>query len=163
LKIEIKYKAKRKASFAIILILCATACKKNANPTVSSGSWTFQSVTYYDTKGLPGIWGNEVISILAKNSSHNYPWMSITNNRTQSFVTGSYYVEAGSGISANYSLNIEVVDSSGNAYLATGDSTQTVSVSVSNNTISLSGSGIKMVNFSLTDTSLLTFNITQTQ
>ena len=144
---------------ALIGILFLTTCKTENTPTVSSGSWTFKSMTYSDTKGIPGTWHGALVSVLAQSSKTFYPSLTVSDSSTIAFTSGTYPVGGAIG-----SLNIEVVDSSGVAYIPMLNDTGTISVTAVDSKVSLSSAGIRMVNFGLNpvDTSILTFNITQT-
>jgi len=142
-----------KLILGIIFISLLTSCKKSNSTGVSSGSWTFESLSYNDAKGSPGMWGSAVISVTAKSSNSVYPYMVVSNTGTVAFTSGTYPV----GV-----VNVGVTDTNGNAYLPMLNNTGTVTVNANNGSVSLSSAGIKMVNSSNTDTSVLTFNITQT-
>ncbi len=142
-----------------IYLLFLTTCKTDNVRALSSGSWTFKNVTHSNTKGLPGIWHGAVVSVVAENNSSGNPSLVVSDNGTNPFVSGTFPLGMGAG-----AIGIEVLDSSGGAFIPASDDTTTVSVQANGSSISLAASGVKMVNFGLGpyDTSILTFNITQT-
>jgi hypothetical protein len=87
--------------------------------------------------------------------------MVLSNDSTQSFVSGMYSVGAGPNTNTTKYLNLEVTSANGAPYIPVPNS-GTISVYVNNDTIMIASTGAKMINYGLTDTSILTFNITQT-
>jgi hypothetical protein len=137
-----------------------TTCKTENTPAVSSGSWTFNSVTINDTKGTPAMWHNAVVAFIATNTTAAFPYLIVSDNTTTAFVSGNYPVGSGSG-----SISVQVTDSTGTEYVALPGSSGTITVNAHPGTVSLSSTGISMVKFGIApynDTLLLSFNITQT-
>jgi hypothetical protein len=155
----------KKVIFGIIVLslIFTTSCKKNTNP---GGSWTFKSTTYSTTicVGDPG-----QLSASNGNASNNNTYsMLYVYFYTAALPTtaGTYTVAYGNAPNSASQVGIELT-TGGNAndYSSTGgNGTQTVSVTVSNGKVSISGSGIMMYNtVNPSDSSALNFNITQLQ
>jgi hypothetical protein len=152
----------RKIVFWIVFIalFSITTCKTENTAAVSSGSWTFQSATYNDSKGTPGIWHGALVSAIAQINGTLQPSLVVSNYGTNSFATGTYQVGSDPG-----TVDVQVIDSIGVRYMPLPNNTGTVTVNASNGKVLLSSAGISMVKFGVapySDTMTLSFNITQT-
>ena len=149
----------RKVILGTLFIILLASCKKNNSAGISSGSWTFKNVTYNDTKGIPGMWGNALVSVTATNTTLGvYPYLIVSDSGTAALTSGTYQATGGH-------INVQVTDSSGKLYMALPNNTGTINVTVNNSKINLTATAIPMVPFGTqpySDTSILTFNITQT-
>ena len=105
------------------------------------------------------MWGNALVSVTATNTTLGvYPYLIVSDSGTAALTSGTYQATGGH-------INVQVTDSSGKLYMALPNNTGTINVTVNNSKINLTATAIPMVPFGTqpySDTSILTFNITQT-
>jgi hypothetical protein len=160
----------KKNSFVIIImgLLILASCKKN-NPVISYpyGSWSLNNTTFKVTSCTADTAGADLMAqdSLIGNPNCN---LIVYFNTALPAVSGAYTVANLNTLPAAGQVSIGVGYSAPsvlNNYISTGGGgNQKVNVTVSGGKISISGTGIEMVNTGLgTDSTALTFNITQTQ
>jgi len=160
----------KKINFTIIILclLVFASCKKN-NPATSYpyGSWTLNNTTFKVTSCAADSAGVDLAALdsLTGNPSCN---LIVYFNNALPTASGTYTVAIQNSLPAAGQVSIGVgyvAPSVLNNYISTGGGgNQKVNVTVSGGKISISGTGIEMVNIGLgTDSAALTFNITQTQ
>jgi len=154
-------------------LVAMTSCNKGPLPnnnTYQGGSWTFGSLPYKATSCV-GASSSAMLTAsgVSGNGSTNF---TITFNFTDGYPTanGTYTVLNGHNESSVPLENLVMINATltgginGQFYSSGRDGSQKVTVTVSNGKITMSGSGIEMVNASnASDSTLLSFNITQTQ
>ena len=158
----------RKAIFGLLLMgmLIICSCHK-APPSAPGGSWTFKGISYTATSCI----GNDSIFYLTATDSTASGFagsVTVAFYSTLPVNNGTYTVVYGS--SPNQPTQVAIITTIGSSvgglnYQSTsGNGNQTVRVSVSNGEISLTGSGIEMVNTSnASDSAALSLSITQLQ
>jgi hypothetical protein len=155
----------KKTIFAMLILglVFASSCNKSNNP---GGSWTFKGTTYNTTTSAVSGADFGVNNLTTSNQS-TYGGLTVSFFNALPTTAGTYTVVNGSPASAT---QVQVLTTTGgaagNVYDATGGngSNQTVSVSVSNGKLTVSGSGIEMYNVNNpSDSSALNFNVTQLQ
>ena len=155
------------AAFLVIF----SSCRKN-NDTISyqGGTWALGSTQFNATSctGAPASAMVTTSGLSAGLSTHFDMTFSFTDGYPTT--SGTYTVLNGHNTSpilfANYvMINATLTGAVNEQFYSSGSNgTQSVTVTLSNGKISLSGSGISMLNGANTsDSTLLSFNITQTQ
>jgi hypothetical protein len=145
----------------LLSLVVISSCTKSSNP---GGSWTFKSTTYDATSCSAGSGELYVTNSTASNSA-TFSSLSIYfyNNVTPT-ANGTYYVNRHPASADQINILLSIVGGTTNYTCTGGNGTQTVSVTVSNNKLSVSGSGITLSNDqNASDSSALNFNITQLQ
>lgn len=154
--------------YILICLLAFASCKKNTPATSYPwGSWAMNNTTFKVTSCVAD---SALADLTATDSFIGNPSCNIVINFNNALPVGSgWYTVANENVPpAAGQVSITVGYSSPgvlNNYLCTGgNGTQKVNVTVSNGKISVSGTGIEMINIGAgTDSTALTFNITQTQ
>lgn len=154
----------KKTIFAItvLALVFASSCKKSSNP---GGSWTFKGTTYTTTTSIGSANTLTVSNASTSNLTSFGEVVLYFNGSALPTTGGSFTVVNGSPAS---STQVSIMASTGGGtatYGSTGNgSNQTVTVSVSGGKVSVSGSGIELVNSTTpSDSSALTLNVTQLQ
>jgi len=153
----------KKTIFAVIAIglLAITSCSKSNPP---GNSWTFRTVTY-NTTSCTGSAGSLAASNVTSNNSTTYGTLTCTFYGTTLPGSGGVYTVVSTVPINSTQVSITATtDGSANNYKSTGGngSNQTVTISVSNGKVSVTGSGVELVNLtSLSDSAALSVNITQ--
>jgi len=153
--------AKTLTAILLICLLAFTSCKKSPDP---GGSWTFQGGTY-DVAGC-NAGGGGTLNASNINNTNTYSYGTIGLNFYQALPTAAGTFKVVKYPPAANQVAITTMNQYQVNYASTGgNGTETVNVTVaSNGFVSASGSGIEMLNASGgTDSSTLSFNITQTQ
>jgi hypothetical protein len=152
----------------ILSLLVFASCKKNS-PAISYpyGSWSLNNTTFKVTSCTTDSAGADLVALdsLTGNPSCD---IIVYFNSALPAASGSYTVADQGTLPAAGQVSITVgyaAPSVLNNYISTGGGgNQKVNVTVSGGKISISGTGIELVNIGLgTDSTALTFNITQTQ
>ena len=150
-------------AFLLIAYVFASSCSRN-NPN-PGGSWTFKGTTYNVVSCVTTQDG--IGATNGPSTSSTYSTVGATFFNSLPTTGGTYTVVNGNPVSANQVLITTTTNGvSGNIYGSTGGngSNQTVTVSVSNGKVSVSGSGIEMYDINnVADSSALQLNITQLQ
>ena len=157
-------------SFVIVILsmMFFASCKKSS-PAISypNGSWSLNNTTFKVTSCTTDSAGIDLVALdsLTGNASCN---IIVYFNGALPAVSGTYTVANQNTLPAAGQVAVGVgyaAPSVLNNYISTGGGGgQKVSVTVSGGKISISGSGIEMVNTGLgSDSTALNFNITQTQ
>ncbi len=165
--------------FLAALLLTVIACNKNKDTVIPEAlpaqTWVFDSVTYNTVECYADTVHNN-LNISANNGS-------VTDSTNYCALTCFFYGAALPAANGTYSVALVntptgsitsnqvtlrlVRGGSFNTYMSTGgDGHQTVSVTVSNGKITISGTNIEMAHYNstlVTDSTALSFNITQTQ
>ena len=153
----------RKTIFAVMAIglLTITSCSKN---TPTGNSWIFRTVTY-NTTSCTGTGATLSASSMTSNNSTSYGTLTCTFfGTTLPGSGGTYTVVSTIPINSTQVAITGTTDGTANNYKSTGGngSNQTVTISVSNGKVSVTGSGVELVNLvSPADSSALSVNITQ--
>lgn len=163
----------KKTVLAVVLIslIAITSCKKSTTNN-AGGTWSFKSVNYGATTFATS-YGQVTVSnpasayansfaTLCVNFYNGLPTTAYTNNTTY---TGTYQVVGGTTLDTSNQVYITLTlnGTSDTLYHTTGgNGKETVTVSLSNGNISISGSGIELANTANpADSSALNFNIAQ--
>jgi hypothetical protein len=155
-------------SILIISLLIATSCRKsNTAATLQGGTWTFNAATYNATSCVAAP-ASAAINASGRSSANTF---TLSFNFLNGYPTssGNYTVINGHNTSTLPFSNLVMINAtisgaSSASYYSSGSGTGSVSVDVVNGKLSLSGTGIEMLNTANTsDSSALSFNITQTQ
>ena len=144
-------------------LLLITSCSKN-NST-QGNSWIFRTVTY-NTATCQGAAGTLTASNLSSSNVTTYGTVVCTFNGTTLPASGSIdTVVSGVPTNNNQIAISATINGATTSYRATGgNGGQLVTVSVSNGKVTVTGSGIELVNTTTaSDSSALTLNITQLQ
>jgi len=157
----------RKAIYSAILIgsLIAASCHKSP-PSNPGGSWTFKKVTYPATSCIGS---DSLATLAAADSSGMAAIATVTVNFYNVFPSGNgtYTVVGGSYPTAPYqvTINATIGDSAMLNYQSTGgNGTEMVVVAISNGQMTLTGSGIEMINSALaSDSAALSLHLAQLQ
>ena len=164
----------RNTTFALLLmgLLLTGSCNKG-QPSVSGGSWTFKGVTYvvrYCSASDPSATLTATDSVYTGVAgSVNVVFFNVLPSGNPSHtIYGTYTLVKGTAPSRPDEIAIfSYIGPSqlGHMYQSTGgNGLQTVSVSVSNGKISLTGAGVELSDTTNpSDSGALTFNITQLQ
>ena len=158
----------KKLLYITICLLAFASCKKSTTTAPNPPqTWTLNSTIFKVTSCLADSAG---ASLAATDSFSGNPSCNIVVNFNSSLRTASgWYTVANQGIPpAAGQVSISVGYTAPgvlNNYLCTGgNGTQKVNVTVSNGKIGVVGTGIEMADIGIaTDSSALSFNITQTQ
>jgi hypothetical protein len=147
----------------VTCILVFASCRKGASP---GGYWTFQGSTYY-VAGCDSVAGSLNASNANANNQYTYGTIGVDFYKALPATAGTYTVVKFPPAAGQVAITIGIDGSSPaiNYNSTGGNGMETVKVSIgSNGFVNVSGSGIQMYNASGgTDSSALTFNITQTQ
>jgi hypothetical protein len=165
----------RKSIFIFIAlgILAIPSCNKGGTPhnvIYQGGSWTLGSLSYKATSCV----GSTASALLTVSgvSGDGRTSFTMTFNFTDGYPTanGTYTVLNGHNEGSVPLENLVMINATltgginGQFYSSGGDGSQKVTVTVANGKISLSGSGIEMLNAgNASDSTQLSINITQTQ
>jgi len=148
----------------VISIVTLNSCKKGPDP---GGSWTFQGSTYYVAGCEAGGGGALIASNANANNQYTYGTIEFNFHGQLPTTAGTYTVVRFPPADGQVALSVGIDGSSPaiNYNSTGGNGAETVNVSIgSNGFINVSGSGIEILNASGgTDSSSLSFNITQTQ
>jgi len=160
----------------IIGLLTMMACKKdNSTPTIPLQTWTFKSITYNTVECFADTSTNN-LNLSANNGSavniNGYCALACYFYGKSLPATGGTYTVAlvnapDTSITATQVTLRMVFGGSLNSYMSTGGSgNETVSITINNGKLNITGSGIEMAHYygaAITDSAALAFNITQTQ
>jgi hypothetical protein len=148
--------------FFVLSILFTTSCKKSPSPN-PGGSWTFKSTTY-NTNTCTGNGSVLTASTLTSSNTTTYGTLSVSFQTALPTTNGTYTVNSYPNSASQVAVNLTTNGGTGIYSSTGGNGAETVSVTVSNGKVSISGSGIIMVTDPATsDSSAVTFNITQLQ
>lgn len=151
------------AAILVMIIMFTNSCKKNEEP--SGGTWTFESSTYTATSSYADDGSFLTATTLTSKDSATYSTLQVEFNGTSlPTSSGTYTVVAPYPTAPNQvaiGLTTGGVAPGTKLYQSTGSSgTLTVQVTVSGRTITVSGSGIEMINTgNASDSSALTFKL----
>ncbi len=151
-------------ALSVLLLLEAVSCKKNAQGPSTGGSWTFYTTTYnaircsqQDTNGFFYAIAESPVQVNTQTAS-SLIFMFKGNSAP---LAGTYTVVPALFPNDNEVSITGIFFPYGFQYQGTGIDAQSVTVSASNNLITLKSSGINMYNtLSPFDTSSVTFNVT---
>ena len=139
------------------LIITSSCHKSTSNP---GGSWTLKGTTYNTTACV-----NSGSSLAASDiSGSTVAGLTVIFYGTVPTTSGTYTVNRTPASAGQIEVSVGL---NGSGYISTGSNgLQTVSVTVSNGKVSISGTGITVANSQAglaSDSTNVTFNITQTQ
>lgn len=147
----------------VISILAFASCRKGADP---GGYWTFQGSTYYVAGCDTAAGGSLIASSANANNTYTYGTIGVNFYGRLPATSGTYTVVKFPPAAGQVAITVSIDGALPIIYNSTrSNGMETVKVTTaSNGFISVSGSGIEMINASGgTDSSALTFNISQTQ
>ena len=162
----------------LLCLLVVIACNKNKDkvaPGVPAQTWSFKSLTYNTSECFTDTVHNN-LNLSANNAANDSAtgYCALTcffYGNTLPTTNGTYTVALvnapDSTITATQVTFRLVLGDSLNNYMSTGgNGHETVSVSVNNGMLSITGTGIEMAHYNssfITDSAALSFNLTQTQ
>ena len=149
------------AAAAIGLMLFGACKKTDTNNTASGnagGTWTFKSINYQ----APGC--DTTVGTLVANVASGTGELAVDFYNTPSATAGTFTVIKGNNTPANASqVEVGITDVNGTYYISTGYHSPTVSATTSGGKLSVTGTGIELVNLNNpSDSASLTFTINQT-
>ena len=150
----------------LIVSLIIASCKKDGSSQTNGGSWTFNSATY---QAASCVADSQLATLTATNSVSGSPFSNIVvsfyNKLPDS--TATYIVAKEGNLSPGHlSISVAYQTSTTTTYYGSvvGNGRQQANVIITNGRINVSGSNIEILNLGgNTDSTRLSFNITQTQ
>jgi hypothetical protein len=157
---------KKSLLLMLTLSIIVSSCKKDSSSQTNGGSWTFNAATY---QAASCVADSQLATLTAVSNVSGSPFSNIVVSFYHKLPdsTATYIVAREGNLSPGHlSLSVAYHTSTTTTYYTSvvGNGNQKASVTVTNGKISVSGTNIEILNLGgNTDSTRLSFNITQTQ